>query len=76
MTIDDIQKYNKIYNENSKLNKMFSKDDINHIIQFTQFQLQFTILFLIVKKYNQDAKIELLKKNVSRAENNIHQRQN
>ena len=37
VTIDDIQKYNKIYNEKSKLNRMSFKDNINHVIQFTRF---------------------------------------
>ena len=50
MIIDDIQKYNKMYNKNSKLNEMFFKDNVSHIVQFTQFQLQFITLFLIVKK--------------------------
>ena len=72
VTIDDIQKHNKMYNKNSKLNKMSFKDDVNHVIQLTRFQLQFTTSFLIIKKYSQDAKAELLKKNVSRAKNNIH----
>ena len=76
VTINDIQKYNKIYNENSKFNEISFKDDVNHVVQSTRFQLQFTASFLIVKKYSQDAKVELLKKNVSRAKNNIHQRQN
>ena len=74
MTIDDIQKYNKIYDENSKLNKMFFKNDVSHVIQFTQSQLQFTTSFLIIKEYNQDAKTELFKENVSRTKSNIHQR--
>ena len=39
VTIDDIQKYNKTYDENPKLNEMFFKDNISHIIQFTRFQL-------------------------------------
>ena len=62
MTINNIQKHNRMYNENSKLNEMFLKNDINYIVQFTQFHLQFTTSFFIVKKYNQDAKVELLKK--------------
>ena len=74
--IDDIQKHNKIDDENSKLNKTFFKDDINHVVQSTRSQLQFTVSFLIVKKYNQNSKIEFFKKNISRAKNNIHQRQN
>ena len=60
--------------ENSKFNEIFFKNDIDHVIQFTRFQLQFTTLFLIIKKYNQNAKIELFKENISRAKNNIHQR--
>ena len=76
MTIDDIQKYYRMYNKNSKLNEMFFKDDISYVVQFTRFQLQVITLFLIVKKYNQNARIELFKENVSRAKNNIHQRQN
>ena len=52
VTIDDIQKHNKIYDRNSKLNEISFKDDVNHIIQFTQFQLQFTTSSLIIKKYN------------------------
>ena len=76
MTIDDIQKHNKMYDENSKLNQMSFKDDVSHIVQFTRSQLQFTTSFLIVKKYSQDVKFELLKENVSRAKSNIHQRQN
>ena len=75
MTIDDIQKYNKMYDENSKLNEMFFKDDVSHVVQFTQFQLQFTTLFLVIKKYSQDARIELFRKNILRTKNNIHQRQ-
>ena len=74
--INDIQKHNKMYNGNSKLNEMSFKDDVSYIIQFMQFQLQFTTSSLIIKKYNQDTKIELFKENISRAENNIHQRQN
>ena len=74
VTIDDIQQHNKIYSEYSKLNKISFKNNINHIIQFTQSQLQFTISFLIVKEYSQNARLELFKKNVSRAKNNIHQR--
>ena len=74
VTIDDIQKHNRIYDGNSKLNEISFKDDVNHVIQFTQSQLQFTISFLIVKKYNQDAKVELLKENILRVKNNIHQR--
>ena len=76
MTIDDIQKHNKMYDENSKLNKMFFKDDVSHVVQLTRFQLQFTASFPIIKKYSQDVKIELLKENVSRTKNNIHQLQN
>ena len=76
MTIDDIQKYNKRYDENSKLNEMSFKDDINYVIQLTSFQLQFTKSFLNVNEYSQNAKVELFKKNVSRTKNNIHQRQN
>ena len=60
--INDIQKYNKIYNENSKFNEISFKDDINHIVQFIRSQLQFIISFLIIKEYNQNARIELLKK--------------
>ena len=76
MTIDNIQKYNRIYNENPKLNERSFKNDINHIVQLTRSQLQFTASFLIVKKYSQDAKVGLFKKNVLRTKNNIHQRQN
>ena len=76
VTIDNIQKHNRMYNENSKFNEMFFKDDISHVVQFTRFQLQFTILSLIVKKYSQDAKIELLRKNLLQTKNNIYQRQN
>ena len=76
MTINDIQKHNKIYDENPKLNEMFFKDDVNHIVQSTQFQLQFITSFLIVKKYSQEARTELFKENVSRAKNNIHHFQN
>ena len=36
VTIDDIQKHNKMYDENSKLNAMFFKDDINHVVQLTR----------------------------------------
>ena len=32
VTIDDIRKHNKIDNENSKLNEMFFKDDISHVV--------------------------------------------
>ena len=39
VTIDDIQKYNKMYDENSKFNGMSFKDDVSHVVQFTQFQL-------------------------------------
>ena len=74
MTINDIQKYNKIYDKNSKLNEMFFKNDISHVVQSIRFQLQFTTSFLIVKKYNQDTKVELFKENVSQAKNNIYQR--
>ena len=74
--IEDIKKYNKMYDENSKLNGISFKDDINYIVQFTQFQLQFTILSLIIKKYSPNVKIELFKENILRTENNIHQRQN
>ena len=76
MTIDNIQKHNKMYNENSKLNEMFFKNDVSHVVQFTRFQLQFTTLSLIVKQHNQNIKIELFRKNVSRAKSNIHQHQN
>ena len=62
MTIDNIQKHNRMYDENPKFNEMSFKNDINHIIQFTRSQLQFTTLLLIVKKYNQDARAELFKK--------------
>ena len=75
MTINDIQKRNKMYGENSKLNGIFFKNNVNYIVQFTRFQLQFTMLFLIIQKYNQDAKIGLLKENVSKTKNNIYQRQ-
>ena len=75
MTINDIQKHNKMYDKNSKFNEMSFKDDINYVIQFTRSQLQFTISFLIIKKYNQNVKIELLKKNISRTKNKIYQRQ-
>ena len=74
MTINDIQKHNKMFDENSKLNEMTFKDDVSHVVQLTQSQLQFTTSFLIVKKYNQDAKAELFRKNISRTKNNIHQR--
>ena len=50
VTIDDIQKHNKMYDENSKFNEMSSKDDISHVVRFTRFQLQFIALSLIVKK--------------------------
>ena len=76
VTINNIQKHNKIYDKNSKLNEMSFKNNISHIVQLTRSQLQFTALFLIIKKYNQNAKIELFKENVSRTKNNIHQRQN
>ena len=76
MTIDDIQKHNKIYDENSKFNEMSFKDNVNHVVQFTRSQLQFTSSSLIIKKYNQDARVELLRENISRTKNNIHQRQN
>ena len=65
VTIDDIQKHNRMYDENSKFNEMSFKNDINHVVQSMRFQLQFTISFLIVKKYNQDARIELFRKNIS-----------
>ena len=65
-----------MYDENSKLNKICFKDDVSHIVQFTQSQLQFTTSFLIVKKYSQNAKIKLFKRNVSRMKSNIHQSQN
>ena len=32
VTIDDIQKHNKIYNENSKFNEISFKDDISHVV--------------------------------------------
>ena len=73
VTIDDIQKYNKMYDENSKFNEMSFKDDVSHVVQFMRFQLQFITSSLIVKEYNQDVKAELLRKNVSRAKNNIYQ---
>ena len=76
VTINDIQKHNKIDDKNSKLNEIAFKNDVNHVVQFTQFQLQFTASFLIVKEYSQDARIQLFKKNVLRTKNNIHQRQN
>ena len=75
MIIDDIQRNNKMYNENSKFNEIFFKNYVNYIVQFTQFQLQFTTSSLIVKKYNQDAKVELFKENISRAKSNIFQHQ-
>ena len=65
-----------MYDENSKFNEMFFKDDISHVVQSIRFQLQFTASFLIVKKYSQNVNIELFKKNVLRTKNNIHQRQN
>ena len=65
VTINDIQRHNTMYDENSKFNEISFRDDLNHVIQFTRSQLQFTISFLIVKKYNQNAKIELLKENIS-----------
>ena len=37
--IDDIQKHNKMYDRNSKLNGMSFKDNINHVIQLLQIQL-------------------------------------
>ena len=73
VTIDNIQKHNKIYDENLKFNEISFKDNDNHVVQFTRFQLQFTISFLIIKKYNQNVRIELFKENFSRAKNNIHQ---
>ena len=73
--INDIQKHNRMYKENSKFNKMFFKNDVGHVIQFTRFQLRFTTSFLIVKKYNQNARIELLRKNVLQIKNILHQRQ-
>ena len=39
VTIGGIQKHNKMHNENSKLNEMSFKNDINHVVQFTRFQL-------------------------------------
>ena len=39
VTSDDIQKHNKMYNENSELNEIFFKNDIDHVIQFTRSQL-------------------------------------
>ena len=39
VTIDDIQKHNKMYSENSKFNEMFFQNDVNHVVQFTRFQL-------------------------------------
>ena len=56
-----------MYDENPKLNEMSFKNDINHFIQFTQSQLQFITSFLIVKEYNENAKIRLFRENVSRA---------
>ena len=76
MTINNIQKHNRMYDKNSKLNGISFLNDINHVIQLTRSRLQFTLSFLIIKKYNQNAMIELFKKNVSRAKNNIYQRQN
>ena len=32
VTINDIQKYSKMYDENSKLNQMSFKDNVNYII--------------------------------------------
>ena len=52
VTINDIQKHNKIYKENSKFNEILFKDNISHVVQFTRFQLQFTTSSLIIKKYN------------------------
>ena len=37
--INNIQKHNKGYGEKSKLNEISFKDDVSHVIQFTQFQL-------------------------------------
>ena len=37
VTVDDVQKHNKMYNKNSKFNKMSFKDDVSHVIQFMQF---------------------------------------
>ena len=54
---------------------MSFKDDVSYVVQFTRSQLQFTASFLIIKEYNQNARIELFKKNVSRIKSNIYQRQ-
>ena len=73
MTIDDVQKHNRMYDGNSKFNEMFFKNNVSHIVQSTRFQLQFTTSFLIVKKYNQDVRVELFKENILRVKSNIHQ---
>ena len=50
VTVENIQKYNKMYDENSTLTEISFKNNINHVVQFTQFQIQFTTRFLIIKK--------------------------
>ena len=65
-----------MYDENSKFNKIFFKNDVSHVIQSTRSQLQFTTSFLIVKKYNQDVRVEFLRENVSQTKNNDYQCQN
>ena len=37
VTIENIQKHNKIYDENLKFNKTFFKNDINRVVQLAQF---------------------------------------
>ena len=39
VTIENIQKHNKIYDENLKLNETFFKDDVSHVVQSARFQL-------------------------------------
>ena len=39
VTIENIQKYNKIYNENLKFNKTSFENDVSHVVQSARSQL-------------------------------------
>ena len=39
VTIENIQKHNKIYDENLKFNETFFKNDVSRVMQFARSQL-------------------------------------
>ena len=47
VTIENIQKHNKIYDENLKFNETFFKNDVNHVVQYS------IIIYIIIFDYKE-----------------------